>query len=137
MIYNVSNRYTSGISLWRVDKTKFQITNFDKLTILITGSDYTLIRKEYSKVFETLLKEEIEISEVIIFRKATSETWDNYCELKIKNHINPNNINLADYLHESVWQYEHNLFVSSETKEELEKLAKGKLEFSENFSHFG
>ena len=137
MIYNVKNRYASGVSLWRVDETKFQITNYDKLPILITGNDYTLIRKEYSTVFETLLKEEIEILNVIIFRKATSETWDNYCELKIKNHINPDNINLADYLHDSVWQFEHNLFVNSEIKEELEKLVKGKLVFSENFSHFG
>lgn len=134
--YHVSNKEASRLRLWRVEDSKFRIVEYDNTIPILTNVDYTLIENQLSKPFEYLLKDQIEIIPALIERKATNEKWDNYVELKIKNHISPENVNYVDTYGINVWQYSHELFVSPELKKELELIANGRLTFSEGFSLF-
>ncbi|WP_044213121.1 hypothetical protein [Flammeovirga sp. OC4] len=137
MIYHTSNKITSSINLWRVDNNTFRILSYDKLTNLMTGSDYTIVNEKLVAAFEDLLADEIEIRPIKIVRKATGEAWDGFHVLIIKEHINPDKIKITDENERSVWQYNHHLFVSESMKNKLEFEFNAKLEFSEGFSHSG
>lgn len=136
-IFNVSNLEVSTINLWKIDDQTFRLIQQGTLQLLLIGSDYTLIEKSLIRVFDHLLKDEIEIKKVKIIRKATGEEWNNYYELNIKEHIDPEKIKIVDPNERSVWQYQHHLFVSETLKNELKKVAGKKLSFSIGFSHFG
>jgi len=137
MIYCTSNKANSKINLWRVDNNTFRVLEYDKLTAVMTGSDYTIVNSKLVSVFDELLSDEIEIRPIKIIRKSTSEEWNGFHELIIKEHIDPEKIKITNENERSVWQYNHHLFVSKDLKNKLEIEFKNELEFSEGFSHFG
>lgn len=136
LVYNVSSSKISRINLERIDEKNFRILEFDEFTLLLIGADYTLIDNLLIPAFKRLRKDEIEIKPVKIFRKATGQKWDNYCELIIHEHIEPEKVEIIDTNENSIWQYNHHLFVSDELMEILKKLSKDELIFSVGFSHF-
>ncbi|MEQ9165094.1 MAG: hypothetical protein RLO12_02460 [Fulvivirga sp.] len=137
MIYCASNKDLSRINLWRVDNNTFRILEYDKLTAVMTGSDYTIVNDKLVSAFNDLLSDEIEIRPIKIVRNGTGEVWNGFHELIIKEHIDTEKIKITDENERSVWQYKHHLFVSESLKNKLELEFDGELEFSEGFSHFG
>ena len=123
MIYNTSSKEVSGIKLWRIDAKTFRILQFGKFTPLMTGSDYTIVAKALLSAFDELLFEEVEVKPIRIIRKATGEQWNDFFELNIKEHIDPDKIKIVDENEQSVWQYNHHLFVSEPIKKKLEALS--------------
>lgn len=137
MIYYTSSKQSSEVNLWRVDSETFRIIEFDRLTTLMTGPDYTIVNEQLIPAFDELLKDEIEIKPIKITRGATGEEWNEFHELFIKEHIDPEKIKIANENERSVWHYKHHLFVSESLKNKLIANSDGQLEFSEGFSQFG
>lgn len=135
--YHVISKESSNLRLWRIENSRFRIVEYDKMIPLLRNTDYTLIEERLSKPFDYFLKNQLEVTAASIERKSTNEKWDDYVELKIRNYINPTNINHIDTYGINVWQYNHELFVSPELKKELELVAEGSLSFAEGFSLFG
>jgi len=136
-IYNIRNKKASSINLWRETPSLFRVIQFDRLTSLMTGSDYTLIDKLIVPAFDELLTNEVEINPAKIYRKSTGESWDSYFELTIKEHIvvDKNEIRFNNEC--NIWQYKHHLFVSKSLGQRVEQISKGDLMFVEGFSRFG
>jgi len=136
LVYNVSSSKISRINLLRIDEKNFSILEYDEFTPLLIGANYTLIDNLLIPAFKWLGKDEIEIKPVKIIRKATGQEWNNYCEIIIHEPIDPEKIEIIDSNKNSVWQYNHHLFVSDELMKRLKKLSKEELTFSVGFSHF-
>ena len=136
MIYHAASKLVSGINFWKEDNQVFRVIQFGEFLPIMVGIDYTLIDNSLIKVFEALSSSELEIEPVKIFRKATNEWWNDYSELLIKEHIDPENIKYADKTKGSIWQYFQYIFVSEKLKERLESIAEDQIMFSAGFSHF-
>ncbi len=135
-IYHVGSRDLFH-NLWRMSVDSFRIIEYRDFSVLMVGSDYTLIDESLKFAFDTLDNKEVEIKKVVVKRVSTNEEWSNYYELDIKNHINPDSIKMLSGEDGNIWQYKHSLFVSAAFKTELEKLDnKGELFFSIGFSHW-
>lgn len=137
MIYFVQNRVSSSVNFWRTDDGRFQMIQAGKMTLLMTGSDYTIVHYSFAKVFEDLLSDEIEIQPIQIIRPSTGEVWNEYSELQIKEYIDPEKISMLSGHEHDVWQYRHSLFVSKRIKEKIELLFTNKFDFFEGFSAHG
>ncbi|MEO0331631.1 MAG: hypothetical protein AAF223_08085, partial [Bacteroidota bacterium] len=96
----------------------------------------TIVDKQLVTAFELLLNDQIEINNIQISRNSTGECWDNFAELKVKEHIYPDKLKIVESTGKRVWQYHHHLFVTSELKKKLEQFSNGELEFSEGFDLF-
>ena len=137
MIYHTSNKEISGINLWRVDNSTFRILKYDNLTTVMTGSDYTIIHYKIVSVFVELTSKEIDIKPIKIIRLATNEDWNEFHEITIKNHVDPETIKTLNKDQNSIWQYKNHLFVSESLKNRLESKISDDLEFSVGFGNFG
>jgi len=137
IIWNIVNKNYGRMKLWKSVNGEFRIIEMGAFKPLLTGSDYTLLDEKFISVFEDLLADEIEFKRAKIIRKRTGETWSNYFELDIKEHINPEKIKIIDTSFERIWQYQHHVFISSELKERFINLGKNIFNFNQEFSHFG
>ena len=135
-IWNVVNHETTSLNLLRTGERTFRIIQFDEPRFILTGSDYTIVDAQLVSAFELLLTDQVEINPIQILRRSTGEVWNNFIELNVKKHIDPDKIQLAKPTGEQIWQYHHELFVSSELKKKLEQLTNGELMFSEGFSYY-
>ncbi len=136
-IYSVITKKSCHLKLWRVNDTTFRVIELDNFSLIIEGSDYTLIDESLFPAFETLLSNELEYRKVKILRKATQQEWNNYYELIIKEYIDSDKIKITNSNSGNIWQYNHHIFVSDFLKNELEKIAGDKLSFSVGFSFWG
>ena len=134
-IWNVGNRDVTA-NLIRTGEHEFQVVEFRTFGLILTGYDYTLVNSELLHAFERLT-DQLQIHPARIVRRSTDELWDNFFELELKHEISPETINSVVSTGESVWHYEHHLFVSDEFKSHLEELAIKQLTFSQGFSLFG
>ncbi len=137
-IWNVIDQKSFGINLLKTGESTFRVVQAGELNLLHTGSDYTLVHSKILSAFDTLLSDQLEITQVSIFRKATDETWTDYHALDIKQHLTIENIDATNSDGDQIWQFQHNLFVSDHIKNRLIDLTPtNELLFSEGFSMFG
>ncbi len=136
MIYYWSSANSNDSVLWREEDGNFRIHEWGKMNPLLIRFDYTLINSKYAHLFENLPGDQIELSPVIITRKATGEVWNNYLELIIKKEINPETIHLITPKGMQIWAFNHSPFVSEELMVKIEKVNTGEFRFSLGFSEW-
>jgi hypothetical protein len=135
-IWHVENKEWTRLRLWRISEGSFRVTEAGTYEPLLTNATYTLIQEKYSSAF-TSLNNLIIVTPVKIQDYLTKTENDNYCELKVQNHINPDTINTIVSAGRMVWTYNGELFVSGELKKELHKIDKEGIVFNLGFSMFG
>src|SRR5688572_32809152 len=101
-IYHVSSATVSKLNLWKETDGRFRVIEFGEFVPLLDGGDYILIDKKFVSAFDSLLKNEVEIKPVSIYRMATGDEWNNYSQLIIHQSLNPDNIQTTNTNAESI-----------------------------------
>ena len=75
------------VSLIKLKDGRYQVSEIGTFRPILDGYDYSLIDNRIGEVLQKYVSEQIEVSQIEIFRRATDEKWNNYSELKMKNEI--------------------------------------------------
>lgn len=103
----------------KIENGKFRVLEYGKFHPILCGG--YLVDNSIAEILQKYVPEQIESSnKVIIWRKATDETWNNYSELQIKNHLDLKEFESAKFDGLRVYQLMHNqIYISSELKEKF------------------
>jgi hypothetical protein len=135
-IWNLHTANWTTFLLRRTSETKFRVVQHGLPLTLLTNSDYILIDKKYQTILENLAGQ-VTFSTVTIIDEVRQLTFDNYLELKILNQIGIAQIKTADSGGLRIWRFsDEYVFVSSDLKQEFQKVAKDEFEFTLGFSNF-
>jgi hypothetical protein len=107
------------ILLDKVNDGKFRVLEFGKFQPILCGG--ILIDNSIAEVFQKYVPEQIgSINKVIIWRKSTAETWANYSEIQIKNHLDLKTFKSAKFDGFRIHQlYYDAIYISSDLKDKL------------------
>lgn len=135
-IWNLHTSSWTNLLLWRTSETKFRVVQQGEPLTLLTNSDYILIDKKYQIILNNLTGQVI-FNPVTIIDEVRQLTFANYVELKILNQIEIEQINTLDSRGLKIWRYgDENVFVSSDLKQEFQKVTNDEFEFTIGFSNF-
>lgn len=135
-IWNLHTTSWTKFLLWRTSETKFRVVQHGEPLTLLTNSDYILIDKKYQSILHKL-NGQVTFVPVTIVDQVRQLTFDNYLELKILNQIRIDQIKPVESNGLKIWQYsDQYVFVSSDLKQEFQKVSKDEFEFTIGFSHF-
>ncbi len=103
----------------RIENGKFRVLEYGKFYPILCGG--YLVDNSITEILLKYVPEQIESSnKVMIWRKATDETWNNYSELHIKNHLDLEDFEDAKFDGLKIYLLMHNqIFISSELKEKF------------------
>lgn len=107
------------VLLDKVNDGKFHVLEFGNFQpILCSG---TLIDNSIAAVFLKYVPDQIGlVNKVIICRKSTEETWVNYSEIEIKNHLDLETFKNAKFDGFRIYQlYYDAIYISSDLKDKL------------------
>jgi len=79
--------FIKEVSLIKTKDGRYQVSEFGAFRNLLDGFDYALIENKISQILQKYVSNQVEVSQTVIYRRATNEEWNNYSELKIKNKI--------------------------------------------------
>jgi len=115
--YRICNKETTSwqkeVNLFKLDDGRFQVTEWGVFKSIIYFDGCILIEKDISELLKKYVSNQIKLTNIIIFRKATNEEWRNYYELEITNEIEYENF---DSLSLQIALIYDNLYVSSNLK---------------------
>ena len=70
----------------KIEENKYRILEFGIFKPILNGG--FLVNNSIVRIFQKYVPEQIQtVREVIIWRKSTNETWTNYSEIELKNHL--------------------------------------------------
>ena len=113
--------YTKPVSLIKLKDGRYQLIELGKFKPILDVHECFLIDNRIADLLEKYVSDQIKLSKVLVFRKATGQEWENYSELIIKNEI----------MYEEYYKYESTkleiyrldkggIYVSSELKEKIQ-----------------
>ena len=129
--YVLQNQTISNTLLWRTDPASYKVIQFDEMTPILYGSDYTLIENRFLKAFDQMLMDQIIITPVTIYRKATEEVWNNYSELIIKNQLVFNTLEQIDPNSHEIFNYYGLILVTPPVRRIIDEIPNNSLSFDE------
>jgi hypothetical protein len=135
-IWNLHTSNWTNLLLWRISETKFRVVQQGQPLALLTNSDYILIDKKYQAILDNLIGQ-VTVNPVTIIDEVRKLTIDNYFELKILNQIETEQIKTLDSRELRIWRYgDEYIFVSSDLKQEFQKVTKDEFKFTIGLSNF-
>ena len=79
--------HIAEVQLIKLKDGRYQFSQDGVFKRILHGYDYTLIDRKIGAILKAYVPDQIEIADIVIFRRATNEEWSNYCELKMKHKI--------------------------------------------------
>jgi hypothetical protein len=76
--------------LIKLKDERYQVSEIGTFRNLLDGYGCALIENKIADILKKYVSEQIDLKQVIIFRRATKEEWTNYSELIMKNKIEIN-----------------------------------------------
>lgn len=113
------NNNEKDVIVDKIEEGKFRVLEFGKFHPILNNG--YLIDNSIAEILKKYVSEQIEFAKnVIIWRKATNETWNNYSEIKIKNHLNLEQFKSAEFNGNRIYHLMNNdIYISSELKNKL------------------
>lgn len=134
--WNLHTPHWTNFLLWRTSDTKFRVVQQGQPLALLTNPDYVLIDNKYQTILDNL-PGQVSYRPVTIVDEVLQLTFDNYIELKILNPIYVGKIDDLSTRGLKMWSFvKEYVFVSTDLKEEFQKVTKDEFEFTIGFSNF-
>lgn len=104
--WNVSNKESSQLLLWRLSDENFRIMRVGDLTPFITGYQYILVHQSILAPFISLSSGQLLIHPRSIINHVTGQEWNEYSELDIVHSITPASIQNVVEDKTQIWKYD-------------------------------
>jgi hypothetical protein len=124
------------IKLWKVNESEFWVIEQGDYLPVLSGTLYSLIRKEFQGVLSELPDQVSMTPARIIDRVKGTENQD-YLNLTISNTVTPETIYAEPQDGLRIWAFQGSLFVSDGLKAEMEKIREHTLHFARGFQWWG
>lgn len=135
-IWNLHTTSPTTLLLWRTDDNQFRVVQQGYPLTFLTNPDYVLLDKKYNTILDKLTGQ-VTCRPVTIVDEVRKLTFDNFLELKILNEIQPGLIDTEDNEGLKIWRFsDQYVFVSTDLKDELQKVTEDEFEFTIGFSNF-
>lgn len=93
---NDNGHHEREVLLDKMSDQKFRVLEFGKFKPVLCNG--TLVEESIAEVLQKYVPDQIgQVTPVIIWRKSTDETWTNYCEIEVRNHLDLDNFGNARY----------------------------------------
>lgn len=119
-LYQLNNKKVAkGVLLDKIEENKYRILEFGEFMPILNGGN--LVNNSIAEILQKYVPEQIEsVKKVIIWRKSTSETWTNYCEIEVKNHLDLETYESAEFDGFRIYQlYYDAICISPSLKDKL------------------
>jgi len=119
-LYQLNNKeFGKEVLLDKIEESKYRILEFGKFKPILNGGN--IVHNSIAEIFQKYVPEQIEaVNNVIIWRKSTSETWTNYSEIEVKNHLDVETYENAEFDGFRIYQLYYDVIcISSSLKDKL------------------
>lgn len=79
--------FTPEVQLFRLESGNFQISEMGSMKAILSGPNYTLIRRDLATFLLDLFPNVVNVKEVTIIRRMNNEEWNNYSEIAINEKL--------------------------------------------------
>ncbi|MGC4099906.1 hypothetical protein [Ferruginibacter sp.] len=135
-IWHIESKVWPTIRVWRIDNENFQVIEKGSVAPILTNPNYSLIDQKYAALMKKL-STQVSFHSVKVFDFVLKTEYDNYIELKVENSISPDNIHDKNSEGLKAWQFNGEIFVSGELKNEFLQLSPDDFTFNRGFQFFG
>ncbi|MFK7000279.1 hypothetical protein V3Q90_05575 [Flavobacterium oreochromis] len=118
-LFTNKRSFEKEVQLDKISETKYRILEYGEFRPILHGGK--IIENAIAEILIKHVPEQISsITKITIWRKSTNETWDNYSELKLKNHLDLVSFKNANSDGLKIYQlFYDSLYISSDLKDKI------------------